>query len=57
MELDEPENGSEEAGLEEAIVHESTAEPDRRMGDSDLGRIDRYCFDALSAWLSEVSLT
>lgn len=57
MELDEPENGPEETELEEDIVHESRAEPEWRMGDSELRRIDRHCFDTLSAWLSEVSLT
>lgn len=57
MELDEPENRSEEAEVEEDILHESRVEPDRRMGDSNLRRIDRHCFDELSAWLSEVSLT
>ena len=56
MGMDEPENGPEEDELEDA-VHEPRAELDRPMGDSELRYIDRQCFDALSAWLSKVSLT
>ncbi len=57
MELDEPENGPEEVELEEDAVHEPRAELNRPIGDSELGWLHRQCFDALSAWLSEVSLT
>jgi hypothetical protein len=42
----------EEDEAEEDAIHGSRAEPERPMDDSDLGRIDRQCFDALSVWLS-----
>lgn len=57
MELDKPEDGPEGDEPEEDAVHESTVEIEQPIDDSALRRIDRKCFDDLSAWLSEVSLT
>lgn len=53
---DEPEDEEPEEEPKENAVHESSAEVERPMHDSDLRPIDRECFDALSAWLSGVSL-
>lgn len=57
MELDQPQEGPKGDEPEEAAIHESTAELEQPIDDSALRRIDRECFDELSAWLSEVSMT
>lgn len=57
MEMDKSEDGPEGDEPEEDAVHESTVEIEQPIDDSALRRIDRKCFDDLSAWLSEVSLT
>ena len=52
MELDEREDEREDNE-----VQDSGDELRQPMDDSDLRSIDRGCFDALSVWLSDVSLS